>query len=129
MKDIQWASLVESMRTGSCVLVLGPDVPAISRAVNKSVPQEPISVREAFCQFLTKQLEEENLRVDEKALFALAQMYEDFPTLVNLKNVAANFFRNAPYDPGPLHLILAECPFSLVLTTCHDDLFERALFV
>jgi len=128
MKDIQWASLVESVRTGSCILVLGPDVPAVSRAVDQNAPEEPISVREAFCRFLTKQLEEENLRVDERAMFALAQMYEDFPTLVNLKNVAANFFRNAPYDPGPLHHILAECPFSLVLTTCHDDLFEKALF-
>ena len=70
--------------------MLGPDVPAVSRAVNQSAPEEPISVREAFCRFLTKQLEEENLRVDERAMFALAQMYDDFPTLVNLKNVAAH---------------------------------------
>jgi hypothetical protein len=128
MKDLQWASLVESVRTGSCVLVIGPDVPAVPREPGPTGAQEQISVREAFCQFLTSQLEEENLRVDEKAMFALAQMYEDFPTLVNLKNVAASFFRNAKYDPSPFHLTLADCPFSLILTTCHDDLFERALF-
>jgi hypothetical protein len=103
MKDIQWASLVESVRTATCVLVLGPDIPAVPLGVNPSVPQSQISVREAFCQFLTKELEEENLKSEEKAMFSLAQMYEDRPTLINLKNVAASFFRNARYAPGQLH--------------------------
>ena len=61
------------------------------------------------------------------AMFAVAQQFEDWPALTNLKNIAADFFRTTPRDPGPLHIELARCPFSLILTTCHDDLFTRAL--
>jgi hypothetical protein len=125
MKDLQWASLAESVRTGSCVLVLGPDVSATPKTDSK----ESISVRDAFCHFLTEQLREAKLTVDETAMFALAQLYEDWPNLVDLKNVSANFFRNAPFNPGETHLQLALCPFSLILTTCHDNLFETALSV
>jgi hypothetical protein len=127
MKDIQWDSLVASLQSGRCVLVLGPDIPAVRRYGSAGGPSEINSVRDAFCQYLANQLEEENLKVEERALFALAQQYEDSPATANLKNFAANFFRTAPYNPGPLHLELACCPFSLVLTTCHDDLFAKAL--
>ena len=129
MKDVLWDSLVASLQSGTCVLVLGPDIPAVRRGGNAGAATEPKSVRDAFCQYLAEQLEEENQKVGELALFAIAQQYEDssaFST-VNLKNIAASFFRDAGYDPGPLHLELARCPFSLVLTTCHDDLFAKAL--
>jgi len=85
------------------------------------------SVRDAFSQYLIDQLEGEGLKIDERAMFAVAQQFEDWPTLTNLKNIAADFFRTTPHDPGPLHIELARCPFSLILTTCHDDLFTRAL--
>ncbi len=127
MKELQWNSLVAGLQWGRCALVLGPDVPAVRRASSSGGHGESTSVRDAFCQFLAEQLEEEGVKVGERALFALAQQYEDSPALVDLKNVAANFFKNAPYDPGPLHRALARLPFGLVLTTCHDDLLAQAL--
>jgi hypothetical protein len=127
MKDRDWTNLVESVRTGSCVLVLGPDVPAVPKDADPSAPQKNISVREAFCGKLIKFLEEESKnKIEERSMFALAQMYEDSP-LGNLKYVAAKIFRRVRYDPGQLHLELADCPFRLILTTCHDDLFEKSL--
>jgi TIR domain/SIR2-like domain len=129
MKDIQWDSLVESLQSGNCVLVLGSDIPALPQGPAQVDAPAGGSVRDAFCRYLTKQLEDEGLKVQEPVLFALAQQYEDWPTLVSLKNVAAKFFRTAAYNPGPLHLKLASCPFGLVLTTSHDDIFSKALLV
>jgi hypothetical protein len=124
MKDLQWKSLVQSLVSGTCVLVLGPDIPAVARDADAS---KETSVRDAFSQYLIDQLEGEGLKIDERAMFAVAQQFEDWPTLTNLKNIAADFFRTTPHDPGPLHIELARCPFSLILTTCHDDLLTKAL--
>src|SRR5574337_688291 len=125
MKDSVWMSLISSMQNGQCILVLGPDVPACREGNSKEVE----SVRDAFCQYLRNQLNEEYQTVTETTLFALAQQYEDSPSFstVNLKNVAASFFRNHGHTPGPIYIEVARCPFSLILTTCHDDLFAKAL--
>lgn len=128
MKDVVWKGLVTSLQNGQCVLVLGPDIltcPSDGLRANG----ESKSVRDAFCQELAKQLRDENQTVGESALFAVAQQYEDLPAFstYNLRNLAAEFFRNPGYTPGPVYLKLSRCPFSLILTTCHDDLFAKAL--
>src|SRR5580704_12436916 len=115
MEDVQWDSLVESLQTGSCVLVLGPDIPAVSLAVDATSLNNKTSVRGAFCDYLITLLEKEDVKIHERVLFALAQQYEESRAPVNLKNIAAKFFRTAPYGPGPIHLELSRCPFSLIL--------------
>jgi hypothetical protein len=129
IRDVVWNSLVTSLQAGKCVLVLGPDIAANPREPDAGAAAEPRSVRDAFCTYLARQLEEEKQKISEPVLFAIAQQYEDFPAFatVSLKNIAANFFRTRNFDPGPLHRKLARCPFSLILTTCHDDLFAEAL--
>jgi SIR2-like protein/TIR domain-containing protein len=130
MKEPLWDGLIESLQLGKCVLVLGPDIPARRTGVDDGEPPADISLRDVFCGDLTAQLEQESQKVGERSLFAVAQQYDDSPAFstVNLKNFAAKFFKQAKgYAPGPLHLELARCPFSLVLTTSHDDLFARAL--
>ena len=129
VRDVLWTSLIGSLQSDQCVLVLGPEIPAMSGHGAPSSELEMESIRDGFCRYLAKQLQDENQPVGESALFAIAQQYEDFSAFatVNLKQVAARFFRDSHYKPGPLHLMLAALPFSLVLTTCHDDLFLRAL--
>jgi hypothetical protein len=129
MRDVVWTSLVTSLQSGECVLVLGPEIVADPLRVESEVTADSKSVRDAFCGNLARQLEEENQKIAEPALFAIAQQYEDssaFAT-VSLKNIAASFFRNPGFVPGPLHRKLARCPFKLILTTCHDNLFAEAL--
>lgn len=128
MKDVIWSSLISSLQSGQCVLVLGPDIEA-EPMDNPNADIENTSLRDVFCQYLAKQLEDENQKIGEMVLFAVAQQFYDSPALstVNLKNIAAQFFRDARYRPGPQHHQLAQCPFSIVLTTCHDDLFNKAL--
>jgi hypothetical protein len=127
MKEAHWDSLVAGLQWGSCVLVLGPDIPAVPRAGSALDDNRNSSIRDAFCRRLTGLLEDEGQKVGEQTLFAVAQQYEDSPATANLKTVAASFFRSPPYDPGPLHQALSRLPFSLVLTTGHDDLFAKAL--
>jgi hypothetical protein len=129
MREVVWNSLVSSLQSGRCVLVLGSDIVADPLEGERSTTAEPRSVRDAFCDYLAQQLEEERQSIGERVLFAIAQQYEDLPAFasVSLKNIAAHFFRNSAFGPGPLYRKLARCPFSLILTTCHDALFAEAL--
>ena len=134
MREVLWDSLVEGLQSGKCVLVLGPDVPALRRSGAAAAPGAADdlaqdSARDAFCNKLAAEMRAEGLTVADKALFGVAQQYEDAPVFqdVKLKNIAAKFFRELPLTPGPLHAELARMPFALVLTTCHDTLFQKAL--
>jgi hypothetical protein len=131
MKEILWKSLVASLQSGDCVLVLGSEIPAIREEGHTCAETEASSLRDTFCKYLAEQLQQENQEVGEPVLFATAQQFQDSPAFstVNLKNIAADFFRESRSSPGPLHVELARCPFSLVLTTCHDDLFTKALIL
>jgi hypothetical protein len=108
---------------------LGPDIVADPQQVESGATLEPNSVRDAFCGYLARQLEEENQKIAEPTLFAIAQQYEDLSAFatISLKNIAARFFRSPGFVPGSLHRKLANCPFNLILTTCHDNLFAEAL--
>jgi len=79
MKDVLWNSLIASLQTDQCVLVLGPDIPAAPKEITATGGSEAISLRDAFCQDLSKQLEEEGQTVNERLLFAVAQQYDDHP--------------------------------------------------
>lgn len=129
MREVIWNSLITSLQSGECVLVLGSDIPAEPPATGVSEVSKGKSLRDVFCENLVKQLEEADLKVGEKLLFAVAQQFNDSPEFatVNLKNIAAQFFRNSGYAPGNLQQGLARYPFSIVLTTCYDDLFAKAL--
>lgn len=111
------------------MLVLGSDIPAQPPVESAGSAEDGMSLRDAFCEHLAKQLEEAELKIGEKLLYAVAQQFYDSPefTTVNLKNIAAQFFRNTDYRPGSLQHSLAQCPFRVILTTCYDDLFAKAL--
>lgn len=125
MKERVWTSLVTSLQNGQCVLVLGPDIPACP-CEGAAYAGGMKSVRDTFCGQLAKELEAEEQKVGEPTLYAIAQQYEDF-TRLHPKNIAANYFRNPGCKPGTIHEKLARSPFSLILTTCHDGLFAKAL--
>ena len=96
MREVLWDSLVEGLQSGKCVLVLGPDVPALRRSSGPAAPGAADdlaqdSARDAFCHKLTAEMRAEGLTVADKALFGVAQQYEDAPVFqdVKLKNIAA----------------------------------------
>ena len=76
MKHLQWKSLVQSLVSGTCVLVLGPDIPAVARDADAS---KETSVHDALSQYLIDQLEGEGLKIDERAMFAVASNLKTGP--------------------------------------------------
>jgi SIR2-like domain/TIR domain len=131
MKERHWTSLVTSLRHGQCVLMLGQEVAAAPAGAGGAVllPRNHESFAEGLIRRLTDELEEDGRRVIGDSLAAVAQQYEDasgFGTNA-LRARAEKFYNSDALAPSALHRGLASLPFSLIVTTCHDDLLLRAL--
>jgi hypothetical protein len=131
MKERHWISLVTNLQHGQCILVFGPEIGA-SPASNDvlAADTDTVSYTEALTRRLAEELEEDGgRRVTGVTLAAVAQQYEDaqgFGTNA-LRALAETFYTSGAYVPSDVHDALAALPFSLILTTCHDDLLTRAL--
>jgi hypothetical protein len=114
----QWNNLVEALKNGSCVVLLGP---AISTAED-GVP--PLSHQ--FAENLIKELDKEKISYDKKYSDNLTYIMQRFTTIPNV----------APSDPGyeakkfyeshkgkfnSIQKTLAELPFNLIINTSPDD--------
>lgn len=130
MKERYWTNLVTSLRYGQCVLVLGPEVSArLASAVEPSSAAQDLSYAEALARRLVSELEDDNRRVTGSTLIEVAQQYEDAEGFGpnTMRALAAQFYTSGAYGPSDVHRSLASLPFSLSMTTCHDDLLTRSL--
>lgn len=127
MEKRHWNSLVTSIRHGQCILVLGPEIPA--GTVSAGMGDVSNSFAEALRSELAKELEEEDKRVTGTTLAAVAQQYEDAPGFgaIALRALAETFYKSPQFVPSDIHSALAQLPFRVILTTCHDDLMAHAL--
>ena len=73
MHEILWKGPVQSVVSGTCVLVLGPDIPVASAP---GTPDAPKSVRDAFSEYLVSAIESVGSIVPESTMFAVAQQFE-----------------------------------------------------
>jgi hypothetical protein len=127
MKERHWNTLVTSIRHGDCILVLGPEIPT----ENLDAPADAGngSFVDALTGALATELEEDGRRVTGTTLAAVAQQYEDAegfgPNALRAR--AERFYKLPRFVPSEVHAALANLPFSLILTTCQDDLMARAL--
>lgn len=128
MKERHWISLVTSVRHGQCILVLGPEIPA-GRTAEAQTDRAGRSFAEALTAELAAELEDDDRRVSGDTLAAVAQQYEDAKGFGpnTLRALAEKFYKSPRFAPSDVHTTLASLPFSLVLTTCQDDLLTRAL--
>jgi hypothetical protein len=126
MKERHWISLVTSIRHGESVLVLGPEIPA-GVAVGAPADVSDQSFVEALTAKLASELEDDNRRVMGNTLAAVAQQYEDSEGSNVLRATAQKFYRSPRFVPSAVHDALGSLPFSLILTTCQDDLLAQAL--
>ena len=87
------------------------------------------SFAEALTAALAAELEEDNRRVSGATLAAVAQQYEDAEGFGPnaLRALAQKFYKSPRFVPSEVHAALAALPFSLILTTCQDDLLAQAL--
>jgi hypothetical protein len=125
MKKQHWNTLVNSIRHGQCVLVLGPEIP--TGAVGASADAGGTSFVDALTGELATDLEEDDKRVTGTTFAAVAQQYEDAFGSIALQALAEKSYKSPEVVPSNIHAALAKLPFSLILTTCQDDLMTRAL--
>src|SRR5688500_15743599 len=129
MKDRHWNNLVTSLRCGQCVLVLGPEIPADRlEEGNTTQPDVQITYTDALRDQLIRELEEDGRPVTADNLAGVAQQYEDAhgfgPGM--LRSQSAEFYASIHLEPSTTHREIASLPFSLILSTCHDQLLEIA---
>jgi hypothetical protein len=129
MKERHWTSLVTSLRHGQCVLLVGHEIPAILSSQQAFPLATCSNYAEALALHLGAELEDDGRRVSGTTLAAVAQQYEDAQGFGPnaLRALAQKFYHSRPFAPSDVHQALASLPFSLIVTTCHDDLLSRAL--
>jgi hypothetical protein len=78
LKDRHWNSLVESLRNGRCVLVLGPEIAADWSESGRAANSGSTTFAGALTDWLTEELIEVSKNVPiVRSLPAIAQLYED----------------------------------------------------
>jgi hypothetical protein len=124
MYDRHWNTLVHGVRYGECILVLGPEIPV------GTVGAPVGAAANSFAEKLTGALAADLGETDGgTTLAAVAQQYEDTKGFgaSTLRALAARFYTTSGFVPSDVHAALAELPFSLILTTCQDELMASAL--
>jgi hypothetical protein len=126
LKDRYWNNLITSLRTGQCILILGPEIPAYK---SEQADDIYISYSDALKDQLASELADEGYSGNIATnLAGVAQQYEDATNfgLEMLKTQSAQFYTASQIEPSAIHHEIAAFPFSFVLSTCHDQLLELA---
>lgn len=129
MKPRYWKELVDSLQQGQCILVLGPEIEVEPPAGEAHAEPTPVrTCADWLAEYLTKQLKAEDCQVPEQTLMAVAQQYEDEHKFgaTSLRSEAAQFYQSCGLRPSATHHLLARLPFTLILSTGHDDLLAQA---
>lgn len=132
MTERDWKTVVANLRSGHCVLFVGPETAAATKNGAASSQSSEGATREpshqtALCRHLVAQLEAEGHRVLANTLSAVAQQYFDLWGRKNLTDEVQAFYRDRTEVLSSLYLGLACLPFPLVVTSGHDRDLERAL--
>ena len=107
--------------------MLGPEIPATLLSPGAGgESQTEVTLVEELKRKLAAELEAEGRLVRGNTLSAVAQQYEDAYKSNSLQSTAEEFYRSQQYGPSAVHKKLAELPFSLIVTTCQDDLLAQA---
>lgn len=121
LKDRDWRALIEKIRRGNCILVLGPE----STVAPDDATGLPLSCR--LAEHLSAQ--EEGTVPDRHDLAIVAQTYLNIPgrERIDLEMEVGDFYRPYATTTSDLHRNLAQLPFNLCLTVTPDNFMTEAL--
>ena len=100
MTERDWKTVVGNVRTGQCVLMLGPDASTTSGAAD----------RERLGQRLAEQIGAEGRGVVANTLNAIAQQFSDVLDRARLVDEVGAFFKDCNDPPSAFHMGLARLP-------------------
>lgn len=127
MKDRNWINLITSLKSNRCVLVLGPDLATSSqKSEDGGSTVEPVL---QLSRLLSDDCEDEGIQISDGSLMSLCQHYEDARDLGPgaLRARVASYYQSHEFSPSDMHRVIATLPFSLILTTRHDPVYEDML--
>lgn len=110
--------------------MLGPEIPVSELPAGPAAgPVETTNFTEILRSQLARELEEDDRKLVGSTLAAIAQQYEDSEDFgpATLQATAERVLRSRQYAPSAVHQALAALPFSLIVTTCQDNLLLQAL--
>lgn len=115
----EWAELVEKVQNRNCVLFLGAD--SQYGFENRLAPPSSSEIAAELAERCG--YEKEKLTLPE-----VAQFYQGRFKRHSLVEVLRTLIEGRPkYRPGRIHELLANLPFSAIITTRYDTLLEEAL--
>jgi hypothetical protein len=120
MNESDWNSLVYSLQTGNCILLLGPEV-ATGASESGAKPLSSLLANE-----LSAELGYRAQVLDADDLAHVAQLYATAQSSFDLQVRAAEFYQRKSHQPCSIHLDLAALPFPLIVSATHDSLMQQA---
>lgn len=113
-----WKRLIQIIRRGSCILILGPNVAATPGSIEED------SLTECLVRSIGSQIGEKGVS-EVGSLCHAAQRYVQHPPFSrpDLEDLVCDFHQPFQQETTPLHLALAQLPFTL----CVNATFDRFL--
>lgn len=120
LNEQDWRRLVQTIRRGRCILLLGPGV-AVAPGDDR---HSPLTTR--LARSLAGQLADV---CDPANLSHVAQLYYQDPNFsrLDLESAVKDFYAPFEQETTPLHQELAQLPFTLCVNTAFDRFFLNAL--
>lgn len=117
-----WRRLARTVQTGNCILVLGPGV-AVNPHDGERTPLTTLLARS-----LSERLGPDSQIVNPDDLTHVSQVFLHQPKWdrLELEFVIDDFYKKYVEDTTPLHMELAELPFTFCVTTTPDHFLTNA---
>ncbi len=133
-QTINWEKLVEAIKNGECVLVLGPNIASIQK------DGKQVNLQQLLAEHLTEELKKINANfspLDSSNLAYAAKQLEDalLPQCnfkqgrarAQLGELIEDFYANYDILDFPIYGELAKLPFRFIVNTCPDHFLLEAL--
>jgi hypothetical protein len=122
--ELRWRGLVERIRRGTCILLLGPGV-----AIDPDDPEQtPLSVSLARCLAADATVAGDKDLIDCDNLTYVAQLFHRRKKdRIELEMVVDDFYQSFDQLAPNFHRDIAELPFTLCINTTPDNFLYHAL--
>ena len=122
--ELRWRGLVERIRRGTCILLLGPGV-----AIDPDDPEQtPLSVSLARCLAADATVAGDKDLIDCDNLTYVAQLFHRRKKdRIELEMVVDDFYQSFDQLMSNFHRDIAELPFTLCINTTPDNFLYNAL--
>lgn len=133
MKQIEWDALIQTIQSGDCILMLGPEIPidnnngnpeqSLMKILEKELSEQLVA--ELNTKYPEAKYTHETLRCFN--INELATRYEKEFTKAILNNSVASFLKKKNNVRSQIYKKLASLPFQFIINTTPDEIYIENL--